>query len=48
MSHKLNTSKITKILDNFNSKKSVGVESKKVDTKEDKEMKKRWKERFEK
>lgn len=48
MSHKLNTVKLTKILDNFNSKKSVGVESKKNDTKEEKEMKKRWKERFEK
>lgn len=48
MSHKLNTVKLTKILDNFNNKKSVGVESKKVDTKEEKEMKKRWKERLEK
>lgn len=48
MSHKLNTVKLTKILDNFNSKKSVGVESKKIDIKEEKEMKKRWKERFEK
>lgn len=48
MSHKLNTSKLTKILDTFNSKENVGVENKKEDNKALIERRKRWKERSKK
>lgn len=46
MSHRMNTSKIIKILEQINSIKNVGVENDKLDNEEKKEIKNRWKERF--
>jgi hypothetical protein len=48
MSSKMNTSKITKILNTINVENNVGLQEKKVDNKEEKEMRNRWKNRFEK